>query len=89
MELMTIHMMLERPSLEYKIYLLNIQMEGGFTMAFHAFLIVVVLYVFMRYVLGQRHCVAEDRSVALGAVALLYMVLYGHGLPRRVNPNML
>lgn len=64
-------------------------MEGGFTMAFHALLIVVALYFFMRFVLGQRHCVAEDRSVALGAIALLYMVLYGHGLPRRVNPNVL
>jgi len=63
-------------------------MEKGFMMLFHALLIIAALYVFMLYVLGQRQCVAEDRSVAIGAVALLYMVLYGHGLPGRVNPNV-
>ena len=63
-------------------------MEKGFMMLFHALLIIAALNVFMLYVLGQRQCVAEDRSVAIGAVALLYMVLYGHGLPGRVNPNV-
>lgn len=63
-------------------------MEGGFTMMFHALLIIVALYLFMCFVLGQRKAVAEDRSVALGAIALLYMVLYGHGMPGRVNPNV-
>jgi hypothetical protein len=63
-------------------------MERGFTMMFHALLIIIALYVFMCCVLGQSTRVAEDRSVALGGVALVYMVLYGHGLPGRVNPNV-
>jgi TRAP-type C4-dicarboxylate transport system permease small subunit len=61
-------------------------MESGFTMVFHMLLIVLVLYVVMRYVLGQSPRVAEDRSALLGGLALVYMVLYGHGMPNRVNP---
>lgn len=61
-------------------------MEGGFTMVFHMLLIVLALYVVMRYALGQSPRMAEDRSVLLGGVALVYMVLYGHGMPRRINP---
>jgi len=57
-------------------------------MMFHALLIIIALYVFMCCVLGQSTRVAEARSVALGGVALVYMVLYGHGLPGRVNPNV-
>ena len=55
-------------------------------MVFHMLLIVLALYVVMRYVLGQSPRMAEDRSVLLGGVALVYMVLYGHGMPRRINP---
>jgi TRAP-type C4-dicarboxylate transport system permease small subunit len=61
-------------------------MESGFVMVGHMLLIVLVLYVVMRYVLGQNSRVAEDRSVLLGGLALVYMVLYGHGMPGRVNP---
>jgi hypothetical protein len=64
-------------------------MESGSTMVLHAVILGLILYVVMRYVLGQRPCVAEDRSVALGAVILLYMVVFGHGLPGRVNPNIM
>jgi hypothetical protein len=63
-------------------------MEGGLTMVFHAVVIGLVLYAFMCYVLGQPCKVAEDRSVALAAAALLYMVVFGHGLPGRVNPKL-
>ena len=63
-------------------------MEGGFTMVFHTLLIVLVLYVVMCHVLGQSQRVAEDRITLLGGLALVYMVLYGHGLPGRVNPNI-
>ena len=57
-------------------------------MIMHMLLIVLVLYVVMCYVLGQSPRVAEDRSALLGGVALVYMVLYGHGLPGRVNPSI-
>jgi hypothetical protein len=61
-------------------------MESGFVMLAHALLIILVLYLIMCCVLGQNSRVAEDRSVLLGGLALVYMVLYGHGMPGRVNP---
>ena len=61
-------------------------MESGFVMLAHALLIILVLYLVMCCVLGQNSRVAEDRSVLLGGLALVYMVLYGHGMPGRVNP---
>jgi hypothetical protein len=61
-------------------------MESGFVMLAHALLIILVLYLIMCCVLGQNSRVAEDRSVLLGGIALVYMVLYGHGMPGRVNP---
>lgn len=62
--------------------------ESGFTMVIHSAFIALVLYLVMRFVLGQRASLAEDRSVLLGAVALLYMVLFGHGAPTRLNPRL-
>ena len=64
-------------------------MEHGFTMAIHAVMITAVAYVVMRFMLGQTVVQSEDRSVLLGAVALAYMVLFGHGMPRRVNPAIM
>ena len=64
-------------------------MESGTMMLFHSLLIMLLSFVIMRYVLGQSRGVAEDRSVLLGGVALVYMVLFGHGLPDRVNPNIM
>jgi hypothetical protein len=39
----------------------------------------------MVFALGQNYMVAETRSVFLGGLVLLYMILYGHGLPGKVN----
>ena len=64
-------------------------MESGTMMLFHSLLIMLLSFVIMRYALGQSSRVAEDRSVLLGGVALVYMVLFGHGLPNRVNPNIM
>jgi len=58
-------------------------------MVFHALLLMLLSYVLMRYVLGQSSPVAEDRSVLLGGVVLVYMVLFGHGMPGRVNPRIM
>lgn len=64
--------------------------ESGFTMFLHSAFIAVLLYVVMRFVLGQRASMAEDRSILLGAVALIYMLLFGHGMPsiRSMNPRL-
>lgn len=64
-------------------------MESGTTMLFHALMLMLLSFVIMRYVLGQSSRVAEDRSVLLGGLALVYMVLFGHGMPGRVNPTIM
>jgi hypothetical protein len=60
-------------------------MEGPLTHLFHAFIITLVLYVLMKFALGQSQTMALNRSILLGAVALAYMILFGHGLPTQVN----
>jgi hypothetical protein len=64
-------------------------MESGLVMVWHSVLIAIVLYVIMIFILGQNQAVAEDRSVLIGAIVLAYMVLFGHGLPNKVNPNIM
>jgi len=64
-------------------------MESGTTMLFHALMLMLLSFVIMRYVLGQSSRVAEDRSVLLGGIVLVYMVLFGHGMPGRVNPTIM
>ena len=39
----------------------------------------------MIYILGQSQIVAENRSILLAAMVLIYMMLFGHGLPTSVN----
>jgi hypothetical protein len=63
-------------------------MESGLTMLLHSAVIGVILYVFMVYVLKQRQVVAENRSVVLAAVVLIYMVMFGHGMPNKVNKDL-
>jgi len=60
-------------------------MENPFTHVFHAFIITLVLYVLMKFALGQSQTMALNRSILLGAVSLAYMILFGHGLPTQVN----
>ena len=65
-------------------------MERGLMMLLHALLLGVLLYLLMVYGLKQSTRVAEDRSVLLGALVLAYyMVLFGHGLPTRLNKNIM
>jgi hypothetical protein len=42
----------------------------------------------MFFVLGQKQAVAENRSILLAAFALIYMILFGHGLPGSINKNL-
>jgi len=57
-------------------------------MVLHSAIIGVVLYLFMIFVLGQNKLVAENRSVLISAFVLAYMVLFGHGLPNKINKNL-
>lgn len=54
----------------------------------HSVVIGIFLYVFMIYVLGQTLTVAENRSILIAAIALVYMIMFGHGLPTRINKNL-
>ena len=63
-------------------------MESGLTMLLHSAVIGVILYVVMVYVLKQRQVVAENRSIVLAAVVLIYMIVIGHGMPTKVNKDL-
>ena len=63
-------------------------MERGLMMLFHALIIGFILYVFMVYILKQSSAVAEDRSILITAIVLIYMILFGHRLPMSINRNI-
>ena len=63
-------------------------MERGLVMLVHSVIIGLILFLIMRFILGQSVSVAEDRSVLLGAIVLIYMVLFGHRLPGTINRNV-
>lgn len=60
-------------------------MERPLMMVLHSVVIAFVLYLVMVFALGQNYMVAETRSVFLGGAILLYMIMYGHGLPGKIN----
>ena len=60
-------------------------MERGLTMLLHSVIIGIILYVFMKFVLGQQNNVAENRSILIASCILIYMILFGHGLPLKLN----
>jgi len=74
---------------ENKIYLLYIVMERGIMMVVHSLMIALLAYGVMVFGLKQSTIVAEDRSVLLGALLLVYMVMFGHGLPVKINKNIM
>jgi hypothetical protein len=62
-------------------------MESGRMMLLHSLLIGIVLYAVMRLI-GQRPDIAENRSLLLAAIVLIYMILFGHGRPGAINKNL-
>lgn len=60
-------------------------MEGPLNHLFHAFIITIVLYIIMKFALRQSQTMALNRSILIGALALAYMILFGHGLPTHIN----
>jgi uncharacterized membrane-anchored protein len=63
-------------------------MERGLIMVLHSAIIGLVLYMLMVFVFNQSPKMAENRSVLAAAVVLIYMVLFGHGLPTRLNKDL-
>lgn len=60
-------------------------MERGLNMVLHSVIIGIILYCIMIYVLGQQPIVAENRSILIASGVLIYMILFGHGLPTKLN----
>ena len=57
-------------------------------MLLHSVIIGILLYLFMVFILGQKQNVAENRSILLASFTLVYMILFGHGLPTSLNKNL-
>jgi ACR3 family arsenite efflux pump ArsB len=69
-------------------YILYRKMESGRMMVLHSVVIGLVLYLFMVFILKQPQIVAENRSILIAALALAYMILFGHGLPVAINKQL-
>ena len=54
-------------------------------MVLHSVIIGIVLYCVMIFGLGQNRIVAENRSILIASAVLIYMILFGHGLPTKLN----
>lgn len=54
-------------------------------MLLHSVMIGIVLYLIMIFGLGQQQSVAENRSILIASGVLIYMILFGHGLPVQLN----
>ena len=63
-------------------------MEKGRIMFLHSVVIGILLYLFMTFILRQKQTVAENRSILLASLILIYMILFGHGLPTSINKDL-
>jgi hypothetical protein len=64
-------------------------MNSGFMMFIHSAIITIVLYVIMKFMLKQSDSMSQDRSILIGAIVLIYMILFGHSLPNQINKNII
>ena len=63
-------------------------MESGFTMLIHSAIITTILYVIMKFIFKQSEMISQNRSLLIGSLVLIYMILFGHGLPTHINKNI-
>ena len=68
---------------------MEMKIESGLTMVLHSVIIGILLYLFMLYILKQNQMVAENRSIVISAIILIYMIVFGHGMPTSINKNLL
>jgi len=57
-------------------------------MVLHCVIIGILLFIFMFFILKQKQSVAENRSILLAALILVYMILFGHSLPTSINKDL-
>lgn len=60
-------------------------MENALMMLVHSIIITVILYIIMKFFLKQSETMSLNRSILIGAFVLIYMILFGHGLPTHLN----
>ena len=60
-------------------------MDNALSHLFHAAIITIILYFIMKFILKQSDIMSLNRSILVGAVALIYMILFGHGMPTHLN----
>jgi putative effector of murein hydrolase len=63
-------------------------MERGLMMLLHSIIIGLILYIVMVFVFKQNDKVAENRSILISAVILIYMILFGHSIPDKLNSDL-
>jgi len=56
-------------------------MENALSHLFHASIITIIIYFIMKFILKQTDTMSLNRSILIGALALIYMILFGHGMP--------
>ena len=59
-------------------------MENGLVMLQHAAIITIISYLILVYIMNQPRKIAGNRSLLIGSLALIYMILFGHGLPNKM-----
>ena len=64
-------------------------MESSLTMLMHSAIIVVILYLGYVHGVGVSRSTASHRSLFAGGLVLSYMIMFGHGLPTKINPKLL
>lgn len=63
-------------------------MESGLMMLLNSLIIGLVLYFFMIFILEQKQVVAENRSILIASLILVYMIIFGHNMPTSINKNL-
>lgn len=63
-------------------------MEPPHVMLLHTILFAIVSFLIMFFILGQSYTVAMNRTLILSSIVLIYMVLFGHGTPTKLNPGI-
>jgi hypothetical protein len=62
-------------------------MERGINMVMHAAIFTAIAYFVMLNYFKQSPEMAEDRSILLGSILLIYMLIYGHQMPSYASLN--
>jgi DMSO reductase anchor subunit len=63
-------------------------MERGLLMLLHSIIIGLILYIVMVFVFKQNDKVAENRSILISAFMLIYMIIFGHSIPNKINGDL-